>query len=380
MFHLRVLIMVFLCGLATSCRKSVGEANLQVASPPRDEVWASSESLAAAQIVLDPVAPRELGQRLLATGTVAFDDQRVVHVFSPVTGRIARIDASLGQRVKKGDPLARIQSPDIGQASAELSKATADYILAEHNYQRKQDLYEQHAAAAADLEAAEDAYRKAKAERERALEKRKLFARGSIDEVTQTYTLISPIDGEIISRTVNPGTEIQGQYGGGSAVELFTVGDLGRVWLVADIFEMDLARVRVGAPVEVSVVSYPDRRFDGKIDWISETIDPNTRTAKVRCVFENPDGALRPAMFANASISVDSQPALAIPRSALLRTGADTVVFVRVGTTADGRIRLKCLPVRLNDGQKGPWLPAPAGLAPGTAIATSNAIMLLGML
>ena len=98
---------------------------------------------------------------------------------------------------------------------------------------------------------------------------RMIFRTGSVDAVSQGYTLTSPIDGELIARAVNPGIEVQGQYGGGTAVELFTVGELDKVWVLADVYEMDIARVKVGSKVQGKIVTYKGRVFEGTVDWVS---------------------------------------------------------------------------------------------------------------
>src|SRR5262249_15380098 len=151
-----------------------------------------------------------------------------------------------------------------------------------------------HAGSQRDFETAQDNHRKAKAEMERARHKAALFRRAAGDDVTQGFTLRAPIEGEVIARNVNPGVEVQGQYSGGTAVELFTVGELDSVWVLADVFEMDLARVRRGAPVTIKVVAYPDRAFQGQVDYITGALDPTTRTARIRCSIANPDRALKP--------------------------------------------------------------------------------------
>ena len=115
----------------------------------------------------------------------------------------------------------------------------------------------------------------------------------------------------------------RGQYSGGATVELFTIGELDKVWVLGDVYEMDLARVHEGAPATVNVVAYPDKVFRGTVDWVSGSLDPNTRTAKVRCTFDNPDKLLRPMMYATVQVSVDQETTLAIPRNALLRLGDD---------------------------------------------------------
>jgi RND family efflux transporter MFP subunit len=193
--------------------------------------------------------------------------------------------------------------------------------------------------------------------------------------VTQTYTLVTPIEGEVVARNINPGIEVQGQYASGGAQELFTIGELGRVWVIADLYEMDLARVHVGSPVDVSVVSYKDQVFSGTVDWVSGMLDPTTRTAKVRCTLDNADRKLKPEMYATARVSVDRKHVLAIPRSALLRLGETKVVFLEVGRD-DSRVKFARLPVDVDEGEASPWLEVKHGIEVGQRIVVSGAILL----
>ena len=233
---------------------------------PAGEVWLTASQVKDARIEVAPVEEQDVDDTILTSGTVTLDDQRTGHVFSPVTGRVLAIKAQLGQHVKKGDPLATIESPDIGSAVSDVHKAEADLIAAEHDLKRKKDLYEQKAGSASDLEAAEDNYRRSKAELERARQKEALLRIGNVDAVTQSYTLTSPVDGEVLLRNINPGIEVQGQYSGGTAQELFTIGELDRVWVLGNLYEMDLARVHVGTPASVTVVAYPGAVFHGRVD------------------------------------------------------------------------------------------------------------------
>jgi cobalt-zinc-cadmium efflux system membrane fusion protein len=342
--------------------------------PPAGEVWLSPQQVIDAKIEVKPVSEQDVDDTILTSGRVALDDLRSGHVFSPVTGRVVKINAQLGQRVKKGEPLAMIESPDIGNTVSDVHKAEADLIAAQHDYQRKKDLFEQKAGSAADLEASEDNYRKAKAELERARQKQALLRVGSVDAVTQTYTLPSPIDGEVLTRNINPGIEVQGQYSGGATQELFTIGELDKVWVLADLYEMDIARVHVGTPADVTVVAYK-KVFHGQVDWVSGMLDPNTRTAKVRCTFDNPDKFLRPEMYATVQISVDQKRALAIPRNALLRLGEYKVAFIQVGDE-QGRVRFQRVPIDVDEGESSEWLEVRHGLEPGQKIVVNGAILL----
>jgi len=372
-----VMVLAAWLGLA-GCHKSQAAIKNPV-QPPAGEAWLTAEQVKEAKIEMAPVEEQNVDDTVVASGRVTFDDQRVTHIFSPVTGRVTRIEANLGQRVKKGDVLATIESPDVGIASSDLGKAQADLIAAEHDYNRQKELFAAHAASQKDYEQAEDNYRKAKSETERARAKASLFRTGG-DSVSQGYTLRSGIDGEVIARNVSPGMEVQGQYGGGQAVELFTIGELDRVWVLAEVFEMDVARVKLGSKAVVHVVAYPNKVFEGKVDYVSDSLDPQTRTAKIRCTFDNPDRLLKPEMYATVSVSVEERKALAIPHSAVLRLGEQTVVFVDRGVAPDGRHRFERLPVQVDEGEGSSWIPVTHGLERGTRIVTQGAILLSGMI
>lgn len=350
------------------------------AAVPPGEAWLTDAQVRDAKLVVDEVGLHPVGAPVVAGGRVAFDDLRVSHVFSPVSGRVTEVVAQPGERVRKGAPLALIQSPDVGQAFSDLAKAQADLTAADHEHRRQQELFEARAGSRRDLESAEDAFHKAQAEFTRAREKARLLRAGGASAVSQAYALRAPIDGEVIARSLNPGMEVPGLYSGGTPVELFTVGELDPVWVVCDVFEIDVPRVALGAEVQVKVFAYPDRVFAGKVDWISGALDPVARTVEVRSTLPNPERALKPEMFATVEIAARSRSALALPRAAVLRLGDQTVVFVEKGRAPDGRARFERRPVALDESVGGDWLPVLRGVAEKERVVTSGAILLAGLL
>jgi cobalt-zinc-cadmium efflux system membrane fusion protein len=380
MNHMRVVPITALCLAVTvgpGCPKPTTKSSI---APPTTEVWLAPEQVAAAKLVVEPLEPQPVGGVVVASGRVTFDDLHVAHVLSPVTGRVVKIEAQPGQRVKKGDALAQIESPDVAAAFSDLAKAQADFGAAEKEANRQKDLFDVHAGSQRDLESAQSNFSKARAELDRARKKTRILRGSSSNRSNQMYTLRTPIDGEVIARNVNPGAEVQGQYTGGTVLELFTVGELDSVWVLGDVFEMDLGRVKAGTACLATVVSYPGRVFRGQADWVSDTLDPATHTSKVRCKIVNSDRALKPEMYATVGLPVDRQVALAIPRGALLRLGDQTVVFVEVGKTPDGRLRFERRPVVVNEEQGGDFLPVLRNLAKDERIVVSGAILLSGML
>jgi cobalt-zinc-cadmium efflux system membrane fusion protein len=363
----------------------VGCKPSETASAPVGQVSLTSAQIAEMKIDVAPVGEQVVDDTIVTSGTVALEDVRSGHVFSPVTGRVTKILVELGQRVSKGDPLATIESPDVGNAVSDVNKAQADLVAAEHDLKRKKELYYiDKAVSTADVEASEDTERKARAELERARQKQFLLRVGNVDSVTQTYTMPSPIDGEVLMRNVNPGVEVQGQYSGGAtnlclpgiqstAVcgELFTIGELDKVWVIGDIYEVDLARVHVGTQAKVTTVAYKEP-FIGTVDWISGSLDPNTRTAKVRCTFDNPDKKLRPMMYTTVEISVDQRKAVAIPRTAMVRMGDYNIIFVKTGESG-GQMQFERLPVEVSESPSAQFLAVKHGVESGQQIVVSGA-------
>jgi len=376
---MRTLLLVILAIGGGGCGGTSTAAGTPAEAHP-DEAWLTPQQVKDLQLVVEPAGQQLVGGVIRAASRVTFDDLRVAHVFSPVTGRITKILAQPGQRVKKGQPLCVLQSPDLGSAISDVAKAQGTLLQAEKDWKRQKDLLEVHAAAQRDYENAQAAYVNAKAELERADRKARMLRQGGGDTVTQEYMLPAPIAGEVIMRGANPGLEIQGQYGSGSAVELFTVGELDRVWVLADVFEMDLPRIKKGAPVSVSVVAYPDETFAGQVEWISGALDPVSRTAKVRCSIENASGKLHPEMYGTALITVGSDTKLAIKRSAVLFLGEQPVVFVQRASTLDGQVRFERRVVAVEELAGGDFVPVTRGVSPGEKVVVSGNLLLSGML
>ncbi len=365
-------------GLAPGDRLLVEPEPARASGEPEVRITRAQAERSGLRIVT--VGDEALEDSVLASGRVSFDELRVAHVFSPVTGRVARVLAEPGRRVRRGAPLLTLVSPDVGSALSDVAKAEADEVAARHEATRRRELVEAHAGARKDEEAAEAAWRKAQAELARARQEAALLATGTFDAVTQEYTLRSPIDGDVVARAATPGLEVQGQWAGaGNPVELFTVGALDPLWVLGDVYEMDLPYVTAGSKVEVRVPAFPGRTFEGRVDWVSDVIDPATRTARVRCAIANPDRLLRPEMAPVLAISLPARRHLAVPRSAVLRLGAETVVFVATSETADG-LAFRRRAVRVAEDRSGGTVPVLDGLAAGDRVVAAGGIFLVGLL
>jgi len=347
--------------------------------PPAGEVWLSRQQIDGQAMRLATVSEEMVETHLDAPGRIAFDDLLVAHAFSPASGRIVKIDAEPGQHVGKGAPLVELQSPEVGSAFADVEKAAADLAVARRELKRQRELVAAQAGARKDLDQAESAYDRARAEMVRADQRARTFREGGADVITQRFILRSPIDGEVIARNANPGTEVQGQYAGGTAPELFTIGSVDPVWVYADVFEMDLPRVKVGADVKVKVVAYPDRSFDGRVEWVSSVLDPASRSARVRCTLPNPQRELSPEMYATVSISTPSRTLLAVPRGAVLHAGDERIVFVQSGTTENGLLKFQRRRIQVEETDSDP-VPVKSGVVAGDRVVVSGAVLLSGVL
>ena len=361
-------------GLTLACGRHAAET----AAAPAGEVWLTAEQNRETRLVVEPVAEHQVGGVVQTVGRLTFDDRRVSHIFSPLNGRVTRLMVDPGQRVTAGQTLALIDSPDLGSALSDARKADAALTAADKEFARQKELFEAHAGARRDLESAEANYRVAVAERDRAAQRAKSLYAPDAQGVSQGFQLKSPIKGEVIARSANLGVEIQGQYGGGNAVELFTIGELDQLWLLADLYEVDIFRVKVGSPVQITVAGYLGNPILAKVEWVSGALDPATRTAKLRCSIANPKRELKPEMFAQVAIQVEPGRALAVPRSAVTRIGNQTFAYVDLGTSGNGIRRFHCRPIQVDEQVSGELVPVKSGLQAGERIVTQGAMLLSG--
>jgi cobalt-zinc-cadmium efflux system membrane fusion protein len=252
--------------------------------------------------------------QLNVTGGVAVDVSRNVPVISLASGRVVEINARLGDEVKKGQLLMRVQSNDIASAFSDYQHAVADEKLAAAQLDRAKILYERGAIALKDVEVAEDAEAKAKVDVHTAEEHLRVLGADK-DHPTALVDIYAPVSGVITEQNV---TNAAGVKTLDNSPNLFTISDLSSVWIVCDVYENDLPVVRVGEFAEIRLNAYPNRVLKGRIDNIGAVLDPNIRTAKVRIQVENP-GMLRIGMFVTATFHGQATAVHAtVPSSAVL--------------------------------------------------------------
>ena len=264
--------------------------------------------------------------QLLVTGTVIPDISRNVPVISLASGRVVDIRARLGDTVKKGQLLLRVRSDDISGGFDAYRKAISDELLARKQLDRAKDLYTHGAIAQQDLEVAQDTEDDAKTTLDTATEHLHLLG-SDPDNPKGIVDIFAPVSGVITDQEVTNAAFVQAY----SPPNPFTISDLTSVWIVCDVYESDMANVRVGQPVEIKLNAYPNKVLKGNISNIGSILDPNIRTAKVRIEVANPGEMMHPGMFATATLyGKEKQTYTALPASAIVHLHDRDWVFVPV--------------------------------------------------
>lgn len=308
---------------------------------------------------------RESDGALSVPGRMAWDEDHTARVYAPYAGRIERVRVTLGQAVKRGAALADVSSSDIGQAQADLHKAQADEGVARAAAERARELGEAGVIARKDLQQAEADLARNDAEIGRA--RARLTQYGvAANAVTQSLTLTSPLDGVVVDRNVNTMAEVRTDVQG---PPLFTISDPGTLWANLDVDETELAAFRPGQVVALRAAAWPDLSFPATVTSISESVDPNSRTVKVRARVPNAEHRLKAEMFVTASMSRPSTLPT-VPADAVLLKGEKLYAFVQSGP---GRFERR--EVKARSGGPQAWI-VTQGLAAGEQVVVGGALYL----
>jgi membrane fusion protein, heavy metal efflux system len=360
--------------LSFACGKHE-EPGASSAATPTLQTDSRQSTEAPARIETAIVSTSQDKPKLSLAGKVAYGEDRYSRISSPVQGRVLEVRARLGDRVKAGDILLIVDSPDIAQAYSDFIKEESDLTYAIRAYELAKDLYETKALALKDLKQAENDLVKAKAEFRRAKE-RLLSLRvpaGELDkpidkqQITSRFQMRSPLTGTVVERTVTPGQSV----GGDPSQVLFTVADLDTLQVVADIYERDLDLIHPGLTAVVRVEAYPDVAFAAAVAAIGDVVDPNSRTIKVRAWVDNASHKLKPEMFARLHIDIsEGKEFISVPKEAVLEIDGKEFVYiaqldgtyikqeVKIGSASDDRLRIL------------------HGLKPGDRVVTKGAVLL----
>jgi cobalt-zinc-cadmium efflux system membrane fusion protein len=284
------------------------------------------------------IQPTTLTRTLRLTGAVAYNAFNTTPVITQVGGPVSRILVLPGQQVKAGQPMLDVSSPDYSQLLDSYLKAADSYRLADRNYVRAQDLYQHHAIAQRDLEQAESDRNQAQADLNAADQGMKILGIRNPADLAKAPSsalipVLAPIAGEVVERLVSPGQVVQA-----GQTQAFTISDLRTVWVLANVYQGDLAAVRSGDDVVVQNDAYPGN-FHGRISYVSPALDPNTRTLQARIVVDNPGEKLKRDMYCTVTVTAGSIPnAIVVPDSSVLRDDNNQpFVYLAVSANQFGR-------------------------------------------
>jgi cobalt-zinc-cadmium efflux system membrane fusion protein len=280
------------------------------------------------------IQPTSLKRTLRLTGAVAYNAFNTTPVITQVGGPVSRILVVPGQHVRAGEPMLDVSSPDYSQLLDSYLKAADAFRLAEKFYVRAQGLYDHHAIAEKDLEQAESDRTQAQADLNAAEQGMKILGIKNPADLAKAPSsalipVLAPINGEVVERLVQPGQVVQA-----GQTQAFTISDLGTVWVLANVYQADLAYVRNGDDVLVETDAYPDK-FHGRISYVSPALDPSTRTLQARILVDNPGEKLKRDMYCTVTVTAGVlSNVIAVPNSSVLRDD-NNQPFVYVATGAN---------------------------------------------
>lgn len=273
---------------------------------------------------IDTVQLKNIDDQVKLSGEVSFDENKVVKVYPFSSGQVLSVNVSVGDYVKAGQTLATIKSADIAGNYSDLSVAGNDVSIAKRSMENAEHLYKNGIASEKEFEEAKENYSKAVANAHKIKTQIQING-GGRTAANGSYTVSAPRSGYVVEKLINPGNFIRNDNNS----NLFTIGDISDVWIWANVFETDVAKVKEGYKASVTTVAYPDSVFTGKVDKVNEVLDPITKVMKVKIVLANKSGALKPEMFANVIISnSESKQALAVPASAIISENGKNYVLV----------------------------------------------------
>jgi cobalt-zinc-cadmium efflux system membrane fusion protein len=363
-----------------ACRKEQKASDAPAVKIEGEKVSFADGAPQKSSIGVETAEPRKLAITHL-TGRLYWNEETTVRIFTPVAGRVTSVLADLGQPVSKGEPLAEIDSPDFHQALSNARTSVGNLAMADKAFGRAKQLLEHGAAAQKDVEAAEAAYIAALAERDRAEAVLANYG-GNAKGTNSVYLLRSPLAGDLAEKNLNPGQEVRADLMLANApnlfVPLFVVSDPTTLWLQLDVAEQDLPTLHPGQQLRVHCLAFPDKVFMGTVGKIGATMDPSTRTLKVRGLVSNPDKLLRAEMYVSVDVVEDaSQLAHAgveIPSKAIFMKGEEAYLFLERSPGQYQRQRVK-----LGIEQDGK-VPVFDGVGPGQKVVTEGALLLQALL
>lgn len=297
-----------------------------------EELTLTTEEAERAGIKVEEIKPQALGETVVVTATIRPDQDKLARVAPRIEGRITSAPARLGDRVRAGQTLATLDSVDVGEAHAAWAQAQSELRIAEADFKRAEQLNAEEIIPRKDFLRAQSDRDKAAAALRAAADKLRLLGGSTHAQAAARsvagFAVLAPFAGTVIEKKATLGDLAT------PSEPMFTIADLGRVWILANLPEAGLAKVRLGANAKVSVPAYPNETFDGRVGHIAAAVDKDTRTVAARIEVPNAEGRLKPEMFATASIEVSGDKAgkaaevISLPDAAVVLMQGQPTVFV----------------------------------------------------
>ena len=336
----KALFILLTAAVLAGCNK---EESKTPASPSADPALVVPAEELLAQLKLATVTSQPVAETLRVAGRIDFDEQRLARIGATITGRVTEIEAVLGQTVKKGDVLARLNSSELSTQQLAYLKARAVLELNRRNAERAKALFEADVIAAAELQRRQSEYQISVAETRAAADQLQLLGvtpaaierLGKHGAVNSLTPVVATLSGVVVERKLAQGQVVQ------PADALFVVADLSNLWAVAQVPEQQVSQVKAGQSVSIEVPALGNEKLLGKLVYVGQTIDPETRTVLVRTALDNSDGRLKPAMLASMLIEAKPADRLVIPASAVVRENDMDHVFVAEEAGAFRLVRVK---------------------------------------
>jgi cobalt-zinc-cadmium efflux system membrane fusion protein len=366
----RIFILMFCASLFVAAG-GCGKKNEEAAAPPEierkgDTLVIPEKSPLREKLVFGAATNEQFEVRLPVPAVVEPDPSRFAKVFPPLAGRVAKLQVTLGENVTNRQLLATMDSPDFMAAQNDLIKAKSALAVAERALKRQKDLLEHKIAAEKDVEQAESDFAQANGEYDRATRKLNSFGLKITEEsLGEPLQVFSPITGRVVDLT-----SALGEFRNDPNSPLMTVADLSDVWLTASVQEKDISQIKPGQEVEAVFAAYPTETFHGKVRSIGDLLDPDTRAIKVRVIIQNPEGRLRPGMFASVTFVGFTESSVVIPASSIVQIGESTFVFEQVRP-----FELQSREVAIGP-QQGDRIVIKRGIAAGASIVVKGGVLL----
>lgn len=294
MYNLKIFAFVILAG--TMIFFEACDRKERVAEPQQ---FCIPDSLVSA-ISLDTVRSETVMSDLKLSGKITFNEDNVAKIFPMVSGHVTDVKVTLGDYVQKGQLLAVVRSSDMANYFNEYKSAQSELAIAKKNMEVTADMRSSGVSSEKDYLTAQSEYQKALAQFNKINEVLKIYGNASLtgESAGSGYMIKSPISGFVVEKNMNAGRELRADDG----TNLFTISDLKEVWATANVYETDIAKIKTGSEAIVSTLSYPDKKFNGKIERISNILNPETNVMTVKIRISNPDYSLKPGMFCNISV------------------------------------------------------------------------------